>query len=579
MRYRIEILDTFGRRVYSFSQVPLIEAVRCAPDQRDSVRGILPMNVRELGIGYRVKVYVDDRLFCDVAVTGVAPQWSDTRKLILDRYVRFHEVVEFIAEGDIAPGNRLVSRAYANQSIDAIVKDAIDSALGPIHYTIAHAAYPQGAEHEYLKFLARKMPGNELQVSRIATGQWVGGVRVNTSGAYAKDGDTIAGLVVDGVAWPDLRMLMIDCEETSRNSHAISRHPEVADWTNAQYDASGYKLRGDAAKASLQTLIDTHGIDYIELNPHKNSLGEFDDRVDAFGRYVGLVFGGGQCFNAAQVELGHADVYLYQDGRYHDPEMALKDFYSYTGLHSDSIESAPAGLIALDTSVGVLELLTALAYAAGGYVWTVNEALAVRFYKPARPDRVWFYDAVRMGVSLGANREGLANAIYFDGNPVSGSVSKTYARGESIDEYGFEGRALEHFGISREEDADKLVAGLLDDLPYPERKGLIEFFHGNADVAVGDLIEVRGAPLRRIDRELEHEWGGQFSGRLVGRVNEVVHRFSGAYVSTLVRLTSPLRSVTAPLSFMVRSQPSGSAVFQFRLDDAGVGLDGVHHLD
>jgi len=202
MQYRIEIFDTYGRRMYRFTEVPLVEAVRRAPDQRDSVRGILPIDVRELGVGYRVKVYVDDRLFCDVPVIEVTPQWSDTRKLILDQYVRFHEVVEFLAEGELAPGNRLVSRAYANQSIDAIVKDAINSALGAIHYTVAHTAYPQGAEREYLKFLARKMPGNELQVGGIATGQWVGGACVNTSGAYAKDGDTIAGLIVDGIAWP-----------------------------------------------------------------------------------------------------------------------------------------------------------------------------------------------------------------------------------------------------------------------------------------------------------------------------------------------------------------------------------------
>jgi endonuclease YncB( thermonuclease family) len=579
MTYRLEIFDTYGRRISVFTEVPLVEAVRRGPDQRDSVRGILPTSVANVSHGYRIKVFMDERLFCDVPVTEVVPQWSDTRKLILDQYVRFHEVIEFLAEGDLAAGNSTVSRAYANQSIGAIVKDAINSARGAIHYTVAHAAYPQGAEREYLKFLARKTPDNELEIGGIAAGQWVGGARVDTSSAYAKDGDTIAGLVVDGAAWPDVRLLMIDCEESSRNSHAIGRHPEVADWTNAQYDASGYKLAADAATDALQSLMDTHGIDYIELNPHKDSLGDYDDRVDVYGRYICVVYGGGQCFNAAQVELGHADVYLYQDGRYHDPAMALKEYYSYLGEHDDSIEDAPTALIAYDTSVGVLEALTALAYAAGGYVWSVDESLAVRFYKAVRPARVWFFDPVRMGVSIGSNRTGLANAIYFDGNPISGSVSKTYSRGESIDEYGFEGRSLEHFGISREEDADKLMAGVLDDVPYPERVGQVDFFHGNADVTVGDLVELRGGQLRRIERELDYEWGGRFAGRLMGRVKEVAHRFSGAVVSTRVELTSPLRTVAAPLTFMVRSQPSGSAVFQFRLDDAGVGLDGVHHLD
>src|SRR5262249_20144063 len=141
-------------------------------------------------------------------------------------------------------------------------------------------------------------------------------------------------------------------------------------WTNDQYAASGFKQRAAASKASLQLLIDAHGIDYIELNPHRNSAGEYDDRVDVYGRYVGLVFGDGQCFNAAQVELGHADVYLYQDGRYHDPAMALKDFYSYGVANLDSIEEVGASLIAYDASAGLLEAFTTLAYAARGYVWS-----------------------------------------------------------------------------------------------------------------------------------------------------------------------------------------------------------------
>lgn len=579
MNYRLEIFDTFGRRVYSFDEAPLVEAVRSGPDQRDSVRGMLPAAVRDLGPGYRMKVFVEGRLFCEVPVTEVRPQWGDTRRLILDRYVRFHEVIEFLAEGEPSRGNANVSRAYALENVGAIVKDAINRALGPIHYTVAHAAYPDGAEREYVKFLARKMPENELEVGGIASGQWVGGARVDTSGAYAKDGDTIAGLVVDGAAWPDLRMLMIDCEESSRNHHAIGRHPEVADWTNARYAASGYKLRADAATASLQALINAHGIDYIELNPHIDPSGAFDDRVDGYGRYIGMVYGGGQCFNAAQVELGHADVYLYQDGRFHDPAMALKDFYSYNSAHADSIEDAPAALIAYDTAGGLFEMLTALAYAAGGYLWSVDESLAVRFYRAERPARVWFFDPVLMSAAYGAGRAGMANAIYFDGNPLSGTVSKTYARGESIEEYGFQGKSLKHFGVSREEDADKLIAGLLDDLAYPERMGRIEFFDGNAEVAVGDLIELRDGPVHRLDRELKGEWGGRFAGTSVARVREVAHRFSGAHVSTRIELTSPLRNVAAPLGFMTRGQPGGSALFQFRLDDAGVGLDGVHHLD
>ncbi|MDZ4861561.1 MAG: hypothetical protein SGI88_21520 [Candidatus Hydrogenedentes bacterium] len=579
MNYRIDIHDTDGLRIASFDEVPLVETLRRGPDHADIVRGILPVGLSDLSEGYRVRVFVDEELFCDAPITEVVPQWSDSRKLILDQYVQFQKVIEFLAERENAPGNTKVSRGYSGAAISEIVKDLLNNALGPIHYTVAHNAYPDGAEREYLKFLSRKSPENELELSGIANGQWVGGARVDATAAFAKDGDTIAGLIVDGEPWPDVRMLMIDCEETSRNAHAIDRHPEVADWTDAKYDASGYKLRADAAKISLQALFDTHGIDYIELNPHRDFTGAFDGRIDDLGRYVGMVYGGGRCFNAAQVELGHADVYLFEDGQNHEASMALKEFYSYSGAHPDSIEDAPTALIAYDTAGGVLEEITALAYAAGGYVWSVDPHLALRFYNAQRPARVWFHDPVRMGVAFGSTSDGLANAVYFAGNPVSGAVSKTYARSESIAEYGIEDQALEHFGISREEDADKLVAGLLDDIAYPTRIVEITFFHGEAEARVGDLVEVRGAPLRRLERELASEWGGRFSGALVARVKEVAHRFSGNHVSTRVRLTSPMRSVDSPLAFMVRTQPSGSAVYQFRLDDDGVGLDGVHHLD
>lgn len=577
--YRIDIIDLAGRHAAQLDRVPLLEAVRRSPDRSDRVAGMLPPELAALGPGYRLRVFVDDRLFCEAPVVEVAPRWSDTRKLILDRYVRFHELLEVLAETEPARGNVRVSRAFTEQAIGTIVRDLLNEALGPVHYTVAHDAFPDGAQREYAKFIARKSSANELSVGGITSGQWVGGARINAAGAYAKDGDTVAGLVVDGVAWPDLRLMMIDAEETSRNAHAIARHPEVADWSDAQYNASIYKLRADAAKQSLEMLLVTQGIDYIELNPHRDASGAFDDRVDAFGRYIGVAYGGGLCFNAAQVELGHADVYLYEDGRYHDPAMALKEFYSYTAAHTDSVEDAATSLIAFDTAGGVYETVTALAYAAGGYVFSVDPRLAVRFYRATRPARVWWFDPVRMGVAFGSDETGLANLVHIDGNPISGAVSKSYTRGESIDVYGLQSRSLRMHGLSREEDADKFAAGLLDDVAYPLRTGELEFFYGNADVEVGDLIELRGAPLRRIDPELPGEYGGRFSGRLVARVREVAHRFSGEHVSTRVLLTSPLRSVDDPTAFMVRGQLSGSALFQFRLDDAGVGLDGVHHLD
>ncbi len=579
MDYVVEIYDTWGRRLHAFDDVPLLESVRSAPDSTDRVRGLLPESVVDLGIGYRVRVLLDGQLFCEAVVSDVSPEWSDANKLILDRYVSLHEVIEFCAETAARAGNTSVKRAYTNQMISAIVKDAIQRAHGAIHYTVAHGGYPDGAVREYSKFDARKTIENELEIGGIATGQWVGSDRIDATGAFAKDGDTIAGLKVDGVDWPDLRMMLIDSEETGRNSHAKNLHPEVNFWTDAEYDASGYKLKGDRAKDALQALLDTKGIDFIELNPHKNSAGVFDDRVDFYGRYLGLVFGGGECLNAAMVEQGHADVYLYDDGAFLVPELELKDFFSYAGTHVDSVESTSAMLSNFDIDAGVLEAIAALGYAAGGYIWEVGPDLTVSFRSPDAPDRVHYFDPLLMGVRLGSTDTGIANGIFFDGNPVTGTVSKTYTRQSSIDEFGFVGRGLDHFGLSVESDADLLVNGLLDDVAYPRPDGSIVFFRGHSDVRVGDVLEVRGAPLHRLEREIAGEWADRYAGKLVARVREVRHRFSGREVRTEVRLTSPLRTVESPLTFMVRSQPGETTLFQFRLDDGAVGVDVGYHLD
>ena len=88
MQYRVELWDASGRRMSVFGQVPLLEAIRSAPDGRDTVRGLLPEGVERLGIGDRVAVFLDDTLVCAAPITSTAPQWSDTRKLILDRYAR-----------------------------------------------------------------------------------------------------------------------------------------------------------------------------------------------------------------------------------------------------------------------------------------------------------------------------------------------------------------------------------------------------------------------------------------------------------------------------------------------------------
>ena len=75
------------------------------------------------------------------------------------------------------------------------------------------------------------------------------------------------------------------------------------------------------------------------------------------------------------------------------------------------------------------------------------------------------------------------------------------------------------------------------------------------------------------------EWGDRFGTALVGRVCEVTHRFCGSLVSTMVRLTSPYRSVSNPLDFLVRSQTDVLASFALCLDDGAVGLDLNSHLD
>jgi endonuclease YncB( thermonuclease family) len=579
VNYRVEIYDTWNRRVALFDEVPLLRATRSAVDRPDILRGILPGPIADLSHGYYVRLYVEDRLFVEAPITRLAPQWSDTRKLVLDRFVYYHEVIEFEAVREALDGNAKVSRAFVNRPIHDIVRAVINAATGPVHYLVPHNAYPDGALREYYKFISRKTAANELGVGGITQGQWVDAARINATGAYAKDGDTIAGLVVDGVAWPDLRLMMVDAEETSRNSHAESIHGEVAGWTDADYNASGYKLKADAARVFLQGLIDTRGIDFIELNPHRDASGAFDDRIDVYGRYLGFVYGDSECFNAALVETGHAAVYLYDEGKFHVPEMELKDYYSYTGVNSDSIESTAATLLDYDVSAGVFEVLTALAYAAEGYIWSLAPGLTVTFRRPVWPNRVVFFDRVQHAVTLGSDSTTLGNALVVRGDPIAGMVDTIYYNGPSIDEYGFRLRFLEYFSLANLEDAGRLAAGLLEDIAYPARSGRIGFLAGEPNLHCGDIVEIRGDDVRRVDREVSGEWADRFSRRLAARVASITHEFRGRLSTTDAELTSPLRSVDSPLSFIVRSQPSASAMFQFRLDEATVGLDLGYHLD
>lgn len=603
----IEIFDAWGRRTHTFNHAPLLQATRRAPSLPAEITGLLPREVGQLGPGCKVRLHVNGRLFLDAEVTQTKPQWGDKAKLILDKFVPFHEVIEFEARTDPDEINRRVARAYTNRDIAAMIKDIINAANGPLHYYVDHTAYPDGAQREHAKFLDRKNPGNELELAGITQGQWVAAPRIDATAAYAKDGDTIAGITVDGLPWPDLRLLMIDCEETTRNSHAFKRHPETEFWTDTEYANSHYKARADAAKAFLQSLIDTHGIDHIELNPHRSVTGEYDDRVDAYGRYIALIYGNGHCFNAAMVEAQHADIYLYQDGRYHDPAMQLKDYYSYTAPRKDSIHPAPAVLQEFDAAAGALEIITALAYAAHGYVYHVDPEHGLHFYPANAPRRVLYYDPRHMTVQLGRNATDLATLIHFKGNPFLSAIDHTYTRPDAIDEYGPRAKRFEYFSITKAPDAARLCDGLLQDLAYPAPQGHITLHtrpHGiphpgptapapappgaegqdlnllqPGDYQVGDLLQLRGAPLRRLEKELPNEYNARFTNTLTARITAITHHFAGPHHQTTLHLGPPLRTIHEPLPYILRSQPGATTLFEFRLDDPTAGLDLGFHLD
>lgn len=579
MKYSVEVYDRAGVRVGRFDQVPLLEVVRNGPEEDDRIEGLLPTWIERFGTGYTVRVLLDDVCVAVGTVTESRPAWGDVRRLIVDRYVDFQALVAFVAMGNGDEVNRSVAWSFQNARVDAMVRTLINATPGPVHYTVTHGAYPDGAEREYNKFAVRQASTEALPVAGIDMGQWVDGSRIDTSGAYAKDGDTIAGLVVDGVAWPDLRLMLIDCEETSLNSHAIRRHPEVADWDGARYARSAYGKRAEQAKAKLQEFIDTRGIDYIELNPHRDAEGNFDDRVDVYGRYLGLVYGGGECFNAALVELGLADVYLYAEGRYHAVALALKDFFSYTGVFSDSIEECVRVVGTFTARGGVLEVIAALAAIGDGYVFHVALDHTVYFRRGVTVDRVMVYDPVEIGLELGRETEGLVNLLRIQGDPSNGGVDGYIADNESIDTFGTAFRFYPYFGVGRSDDATALGHGLLKDLAWPGRIGRVQFHRGRADVAPGTLLEFRGEALRDRDGPLAAVWSADFGERFVGRVRQVVHRLAGATVATQVELMSPYRSVARPLQFITRSQDSLSAFFQFRLDDSAIGLDTGYHLD
>jgi endonuclease YncB( thermonuclease family) len=579
MEYRIEIVDTWNRRITTVSRTHLLEVTRGFVTDEMRVAGMLPADLVDVGHEYELRVYLEDRLEARVPVRVVDPQWGERKKLVLDRFVNFHKIIEVDARRDYDATNTLLNKAYTSKEVSEIVKDAIESVTGEIHYLVDHNSYPDGAEREFDKFTGRLVWMTEFPVGSVESGEYVGGSRIDASGAYAKDGDTIAGLVVDGEEWPDLRLMMIDTEELSINAHTIKVHPEVATWTDEKYARSGYKLSGDRATDALQDLIDTKGIQYVELSWHRDATGGFDNRVDAYGRYIGLVYGGGECFNAAMVELGHSGVYLYGDGAYNPPEMKLKEYYSYVGPNADSVETTAASLSNLDLHNGIYEVLTLLAYAAGGYVWSIDQNEAVTFREVVVPDRVIFYDPKRHAVSLRSNSSDVVNRIQLLGNPVGGQFGKSYTNTTSVEEFGFRERTLELFSVSQEQDADVIVWGLLDDVAYPEQCGVLTFLDGDAAITPGEVVEVRGGDIDRITRRVGGEYGDVFHDGHVFRVARKETLIRNCRVETRCYLAPVIRSVADPLGFIVRSQPSAETFFQFRLDDDAVGLDMGFHLD
>ncbi len=170
MDYRVEVFDRAGLRVGLFRDVPLLEVTRTGPDRPDRVEGLLPVTLAQFGVGYRVDVYVDDRMAVSATVTTVRPAWGDVRRLIVDRYVDFQELLSFEAEQDGARWNGSVAVRFQHMRIDAMIRSALNRARGPVHYTVAHTAYPDGAQREYGKFDVRRAATDALPLGGLTAG-------------------------------------------------------------------------------------------------------------------------------------------------------------------------------------------------------------------------------------------------------------------------------------------------------------------------------------------------------------------------------------------------------------------------
>ncbi|HDP34127.1 MAG TPA: hypothetical protein ENN29_03340 [Candidatus Hydrogenedentes bacterium] len=572
MRCRIELLDAWRQRIAVFNEAHSLEATCGVADRADTLRCVLP-HVDGFGPGCAVDLYINGSRLRRYEVARVGFGWDADFQPEYNTRAPVRDLMRVEADTPQLEGNTRVRRVYAGVTLEEAFLDIINRAPGPLHYLVDHEAYPDGAQREYTKLVGRISPENELETGGVSEGQWVGADRIDASGAYAKDGDTIAGLVVDGAAWPELRMMMIDADELALNNHAWKRHPETALWTAERYANSAYKIRADRAQAFLQQLLDTKGISHIELNPHRDSSGAFDDRVDAYGRYIGLVYGGGECFSAALVEQGLADVYLYADGQYHAPEHRLKEFFSYTDAHGQSYPEIGQEIHALDLDCGAMEGLTLLAYLAGGYVFSVSPELTVSLRDGAIFDYRYEYRADAMAVTSGFSSKGMTNWLALSGNRVIAPERLVAHRGESIGAYGLHGAGIDAAWLGDETDMQRLADGLLDDLAYPAPVITLTFFDGAPELSPGALVSVAGAPLSRRARSLAEEWGGLLDDALAGRVHEVRHFMQGKDAWTQATLSAPLRSVAAPLAMLRRIRSEGEKLFALRLDEPLAGLD------
>ena len=133
--------------------------------------------------------------------------------------------------------------------------------------------------------------------------------------------------------------------------------------------------------------------------------------------------------------------------------------------------------------------------------------------------------------------------------------------------------------VKNASDGARIVEGALADLAWPAPSGTLMRYTGDATLYPGQIIALRGAPLRRLDPLPDEAWDGQFDEDLIARVETVTHKLTGRHAYTEATFTSPLRSVANPLSFIVRNQEPASRLFEFRLDDDRVGLDAGFHLD